>query len=87
MKQFVVLLAVCGGAFADADAQIGLHGAGALGYAGSAVGVAAASGPRPQVPLSMWHALHPWLEGDLERLQTLLDETLSTDGRLCKETV
>ena len=42
MKQFVVLLAVCGGAFADADAQIGLHGAGALGYAGGAVGVAAA---------------------------------------------
>merc|ERR1711962_664223 len=41
-KQLVVLLAVCGGAFADADAQIGLHGAGALGYAGGAVGVAAA---------------------------------------------
>merc|ERR1711928_333186 len=34
--------AVCGAAFADADAQIGLHGAGALGYAGGAVGVAAA---------------------------------------------
>merc|ERR1711962_295641 len=41
-KQLVVLLAVCGGAFADADAQIGLRGAGALGYAGGAVGVAAA---------------------------------------------
>merc|ERR1711962_528105 len=34
--------AVCGSPFADADAQIGLHGAGALGYAGGAVGVAAA---------------------------------------------